>query len=400
MRTARNELQRLRAWWFRRQGFNERGPQTIADCLRRSGWLPTAGSIGIYLSMRARMPGVSRDAVDRAALDGTHVLEIPGAHARPPVLVPRDEAALALRLHWASFRKHAGPQFAGGRYSKASLEAIAAQTCRALDEGPLSASDIRARVNHRDAAELLTGALVDLAVRGVIRRYPADGRLDSSKYLYELRHPDDRPDLDSEGDDASLALNTTRRFLRCFGPATTVEIAEQTFLAKRAIRAALMALGAERVVMDGWSKDAWLLPQDAREWSTFAAGGSAVVLVPYRDPFVWIRRPQAVLSCRADAPVLNTELRPTTIGDVTVMHHQSIVADGELVGVWEYDPEESTIVTRLWNPDRKLRTRVGEAPAQTQRFIRQQLGDARRCRPSIRQLAEPRGSPSVGGAND
>jgi hypothetical protein len=55
-------------------------------------------------------------------------------------------------------------------------------------------SDIRASVSHPDAPELLIGALIGLAVRGVVRRYPVDGRLDSSKYLWELRHPDDRPD--------------------------------------------------------------------------------------------------------------------------------------------------------------------------------------------------------------
>ena len=41
-------------------------------------------------------------AFDRAAMDGVDVIEVPGAHARRAILVPRDEVALALRLHWAS----------------------------------------------------------------------------------------------------------------------------------------------------------------------------------------------------------------------------------------------------------------------------------------------------------
>jgi hypothetical protein len=60
--------QRTRAWWFDRHGLNAtKGPKTIRDCLRRAGWLPTPGSTGVYLSIRARMPRVSRAAIDRAA---------------------------------------------------------------------------------------------------------------------------------------------------------------------------------------------------------------------------------------------------------------------------------------------------------------------------------------------
>jgi hypothetical protein len=220
--------------------------------------------------MRARLPGSTRETVDRAAIDGVDVIEVPGAHARPPVLVPRDEMTLALRLQWASYARHLAPTFASGRYSEAALKAVASQVCRVLDEGPLSTADIRASVTHADAGELLTGLLIHLAVRGVIRRYPADGRLDSSSYLYELRHPDDRHDLDAEGDAASIALKTTRLFLQRHGPAAVDEIAEWAALTKGSVRKALVALRAEPITIDGWTDDAWLLPNDVRAWNAFA----------------------------------------------------------------------------------------------------------------------------------
>src|SRR5688572_6907893 len=106
-RAVRDPLARLRAWWLHRQGLTAAtAPKTIEACVRRAGWLPTQGSTGVYLTLRARMPGVTRDAIDRAAIDGVSVVDIPGPHARPTVLVPRDEMALALRLHLASFEKH------------------------------------------------------------------------------------------------------------------------------------------------------------------------------------------------------------------------------------------------------------------------------------------------------
>jgi hypothetical protein len=327
--------------------------------------------------MRARRPGITREAIDRAAIDGVDVLEVPGAHARPPVLVPRDEAALALRLHWASYAKHAAPLFASGRYSEAALRAIASQACRALDAGPLSTADIRASVTHPDAGELLTGALIDLAVRGVIRRYPFDGRLDSSKYSYELRHPDDRPDLDAEGGAASIALKATRLFLQRHGPAAVDEIAEWAALTKGSVRTALGTLGSEPISIDGWTDNAWLLPDDVRAWKACAGDDNRVVFLPYRDPFVSVRRPPAVLARRDTAPVLNAKLRPVAIRGVNGLHHHAIVAGGELVGVWEYDPETDSVVTRVWSADKALHTRAADAAAETGRFIRQQLGDAK-----------------------
>jgi hypothetical protein len=339
--------------------------------------LPTAGSTGIYLSMRARMPGVSRDAIDRAAIDGVDVIEVPGAHATPPVLVPRDEMAIALRLHWASYAKHAEPLFASGRYSKAAIREIAAQACSALDEGPLSTAEIRASVTHPDAEELLTGALIDLAVRGAIRRYPADGRLDSSKYSYELRHPDDRPDLDGEGNEGAFTLKATRLFLQRHGPAAVDEIADWAALTKSSVRKAVVALGAEPIKIDGWTRDGWLLQEDIQAWKSFAADDDRVVLLPYRDPFVSVRRPCAVLARRGTVKVLDAKLKPVDIRDVSGLHHHAIVADGELVGVWEYKPEAECVVTRVWDTDKGLRARVANAAAETERFVRQQLGDAK-----------------------
>ena len=135
------------------------------------------------------MPGVSREAIDRAAMDRVSLIEVPGAHGRPAVLVPRDEMPLALRLHSATFQKHLAPHFARGDISQAALRGVETQVCRVLDEGPLPTAEIRASLRNPDAEELLVTALINLSVRGIIQRFPVDGRLDSTKYMYELRHP-------------------------------------------------------------------------------------------------------------------------------------------------------------------------------------------------------------------
>jgi hypothetical protein len=376
-------LARVRAWWLRRQGLTPNtAPRTIEACVRQVGWLATYGAPGVYLSLRARMPGTSRDVVDRAAIDGVPVIDVPGGHARPSVVVPRDEMALALRAHLASYQKHLAPHFRNGDISETELRGTGTAVCRALDEGPLSTIDIRQRVRHPGTGALLTAALLDLALRGVVRRFPADGRLDSSKYLYELLHPDDRPDLDAEGDDAAVAAKLVERFLRRHGPATLDELAWWAELTRTAARRALEAVHAERVAIDGWTDEAWLLPDDARAWRSFRpgvaeVGGDRVALLPFRDPFISARRGPAVLSASPAVPVLIGNKRPARIIDVDRLDHHAVVSGGEVVGVWEYVPKTETVVTRIWRTDRRLNERVAEAAVDTGRFICEQLGDAK-----------------------
>jgi len=378
-RSVADPLVRLRAWWLRRQGLTPAtAPKTIEACVRLAGWLPTSGSTGVYLSIRARMPGASREAIDRAAIDGVSVIDVPGAHARPSVLVPRDEMTLALRLHSATFQKHLAPLFTSGSISEAALRGVGAHVCRLLDEGPLSSGEMRKSITHPDAGELLLGALNDLAVRGIVRRFPVDGRLDSSKYMYELRHADDRPDLDAEGDAAAVVAKAVEHFLSHHGPATADELTWWGELTKGAVRKALGTLGAEPLAFPGWAKEAWLLPGDMPAWRSFKGeGGDRVVLLPYRDPFVHMRRGPAILSRMAGAPVLDGALKRVRLADVDSLNHHSILSGGNVIGVWEYDPKAETVLTRLWDADARLRRHVADAAADTAHFIREQLGDAK-----------------------
>ena len=76
-------------------------------------------------------------------------------------------------------------------------------------------------------------------------------------------------------------------------------------------------------------------------------------------------------------PVLDGALKRARIADVNRLHHHTILSGGHLAGVWEYDPETETVITRVWSADATLRRRVAGAAAGTARFIREQLGDAK-----------------------
>jgi hypothetical protein len=113
-------------------------------------------------------------------------------------------------------------------------------------------------------------------------------------------------------------------------------------------------------------------------WRSFAESrDDRVVLVPYRDPFVHVRRAPAVLCAKPTLPVLDGMLKQTRVGDVDNLYHHTVLSGAEVVGVWEYDPDRKAVVSRLWQADAKLRRRVAEEADATADFIREQLGDAK-----------------------
>jgi hypothetical protein len=374
-------LTRFRAWWLRRQGLTPATrPKSLAACLETTGWLQTSGSPNLYLSIRARMPGVSRQTIDRAIVDATAMVEVPGGHARPAVVVPAAEVALALRLYGASWDKHAASYFRSGRGNERAFGAVVSQAARALDEGPLTSGEVRARVTHPDAPEYLASALATLMIRGHVRRFPADGRLDSGSYKYELRHPDDRPDLDAEGSAADVNARAIGLMLQRHAPATVDELAWWTQLTKREIRTALAGIGAVPVPADGWAKEAWLGAADAAAWRNFTPGDdAAIVLIPHRDPFVHMRWSPSVLASRPQSPVIDLRrgrMMTLRLDEIEGGLNHHVVLDGaDMVGVWEYDPAARKIQTRLWASNRALDKKVAAAAGETASFIRQQLGD-------------------------
>jgi hypothetical protein len=388
-RATADPLVRLRAWWFHRQGLTPASaPTSIEGCLQTAGWVTTSGSPNLYVSIRARMPGASRTAVDRLAMDGTAIVEVPGAQGRPAMVVPQAEAALVLRLHYAAWQKHAAAYFRSGRGpSEAQFDGLCRQVMRALDEAPLSSGDVRARVTHPDAAEMLSSALATLAIRGIVRRFPSDGRLDSPKYLYELRHPDDRPDLDAEGDHATVVARSLADYLRRHGPATTDEMAHWGALTKGDVRTALKTIGAEAVEIPGWAKQAWLAADTVKAWQAFDGppeggpykGGPHISLLPYRDPYVYVRRPPGVLAGNGDGETLDVRYGKVSRGRIadaeSGLSHHVVVSNGELVGLWEYDPAARRVVSRLWKTDRVLKGAVADAAEATTAFINSELGD-------------------------
>src|SRR5438105_3614284 len=89
-------LSRARAVWLDRQGLLTpvRGP--LHEVVGATGWVRTLGGVEAYLALRARVPGLSRKAVDEAVAKGA--LRVVPAARGCMYLLPQKDVALALRV--------------------------------------------------------------------------------------------------------------------------------------------------------------------------------------------------------------------------------------------------------------------------------------------------------------
>jgi hypothetical protein len=104
----------------------------------------------------------------------------------------------------------------------------------------------------------------------------------------------------------------------------------------------------------------------------------AVHLLPFRDNYLGLRRSLAPLVTPAAArrKVLDWSHRPTPLGGVASLHHHSIVSNGRLAGIWEYDPIARRSAWAVFEPmDEDRRRSVLSAVGSVERFVDRDLGD-------------------------
>ena len=318
-----------RGEWFDRQFL--RGKLTVPDVIRRTGWLHTAGGTGPYLSLRARIPNLTRQHVDDLVYRKLEVLELPCVR-ESTMLVPPEDAAVAL----AAGRRAMMTRLKKLAVDAEQVDALADRIIKTLADGTRSADQLRSEIPPKlitDLGEagkkLGFGSTLPLALRllqaqGRVIRLGEEMRLDAKRYFYR-RWPASVT-LSYEPDDLDGEL--AKRFLSWAAPATAGDFAFFAGIGKTAAKKALS--GGQAIV-------------------AVRSTARGVMLLPFRDNYFELHRDW----------------------DEIARHHNTIVADGELRGIWEYDPGAEKI---LWRTFQKTRG-VEAAVAETETFIREELGD-------------------------
>jgi len=370
---------KLRAWWWERQGLDGslRGASP-AEVLERSGWARSVGGVGPYLTLFARA-GTSREAAD-AAVARLEIHELPSARGCTYVL-PASDFALGLAV---------GEAFGGAEMktaarlgvTEAEIEALCDAVLGALGGGALAPDGLRDATGgawrslgeegkKKGLTTTLPVALGRLQARGDIRRVPVNGRLDQQRYAYARWEPNPLAGRGSAGD---AQTELARRFFRWVGPATMKEFQWFSGLGAKAAKDAAAPL--DLVPMEEGS-DRLLLPDDADAFSAFAPPRDPrYALVSSLDAISATRRDVRTLVDAADAErmVLTDSGERSLMGLADLPAH-AILDRGRLVGLWEYDAEAASLAWATF--DGRSDADLERAVAETEAFVRDQLGDAR-----------------------
>ena len=372
---------KLRAWWFHRQGLDgSLGRATPAQVLERAGWARSVGGVGPYLTLFSRAR-TSRQAADDAAAR-LQIHELPSARGCTYVLPARD-FAVGLKV---------GEDAAAAPMKVATKLGVTEKEIVKLERAVLDALDGRDPMDP-DAIRDATGkasrnlgdegrkkgvtttlplALGRLQAKGEIRRVPVNGRLDQQRYRYARWTPSP---LTAYGESLGNAYtDLARLYFGWVGPASLAEFQWFASLGVKAVKEAVAPLELTGAREAG---DRLFLPQDVDAWETFEGPGEpCYALVSSLDSIAAARRNLSSLVDAKDQarPVLaDTTEKP--LGGLSDLPSHAIFDRGRLIGLWEYDADESRIAWCTFGV-RKTKPLVA-AVEEMEAFVRDQLGDAR-----------------------
>lgn len=369
---------KLRAWWAHRQGLVAPLSNEPASVLAHSGWARSVGSANLYLALFARA-GIRRAEAERAAA-AKEFHELPAARGCG-YFVPAADFAIALRLG-ARFIENGAIRMAKQHLgvTEAELERLCEAILRAVESGPLAPAEMKPllgdAIRHlgdegKKRGQTTTHSLGigRLQARGLLRRVPVDGRLDHERYAYAAWP--DGPLADGGPTEAEALRALAERFFKWVGPARLSEFKAFAAATVKDAKAAVADLDLESL-----DDDFLILAEDRDAFERFQVPAApAYRLVASLDSLLLHRRDAASLVDHADAQrAMVGEHGPAFIGGVQELTNHAILDRGRLVGLWEYDPEASEIV---WVSFVGMSEPLREAVAQTERFIRDELGDAR-----------------------
>jgi hypothetical protein len=366
-------MNRMQAWWFARQGLDTPQPLSPADGAHRYGWLRSVGSANPYLAIRSRT-GARRAEIERAVAD-TELVELPAARGCT-YYVPRDEAALALRLaamgscnaEFKMAEKHLGA-------TEEEVAKLADDMAAALTNGPLDARAISTIVSPRHLGEAgkkkgmtttATLGISRLQVEGRIRRLPQGGRLDTERFQYALWEDGPRP---GEVDEETWVHDLADRYFSWTGPATEKEFREFTGLSAKLSRLAI----AELIPCP--DDPSMLMRQDdVVAYEAVEKTDGRVVLLSSIDSWIHLRRNLPPLLDPVDAErTLPNGDKLQGANSLKDIDSHPIAMDGVVVGIWEYDYEAQEIAAWTWRPC----AAVTQAIEETGKWIAEELGDFR-----------------------
>jgi hypothetical protein len=382
-------LPHLNSWRMHRQ-FLDRpfGSRNLVDLVNTIGWVYSPGCSTPYLSMWARLPSFKTEELNKIVFDERKLVQLETLRGCT-MLVPRSQAAVALRIRSRTYTELAKQAKQQMPVTDSEMDRLKTRLLQELESGVKTAERLQAAVPRNLVKDFgpelkrigfinsLSLALNLLKEEGRIIKIQTRRRLDSTDYSYILLS-ELLPEVDP------FAMRNNEAWAR---------LAAQYFKSESPARARDFAWWAGINVTDAikgiedvkpklvpiaveGSKDEYLIPEsDLQEFYNFSPPESPFSLIPYRDTFLKGQREIVDRFLRvehADKPF--SRWKGKLINDPLA----TIVRDGQVIGVWEWNEASEEIDLILFESTPKpLERAIQKRAGALADFIRTDLGQTR-----------------------
>jgi len=389
--------EKLRAWWWHRQGLDQPDPASAEEILSRFGWARTVGSANPYLTMWARGGPSPRD-LEFEVTQGD-IQELPSARGCT-YLLPKAHYGIGLKIGQSNGDDPAirqAKKYLG--FTDEELALLNEGVLRALEGGPLDPKELREKLGERvrslgeegkkrGLSTTLSLSLGNLQSRGLIRRIPMEARLDAERFRYAKWS--DGPFAAGDPDRNDVQREMARLYWNWTGGASLAEFRWFTGFGVGESKRLAGELGLVPI-----HEDTLALPEDANAFARFEPSTKPQVrLLASIDSLILLRRNVASLLHESDrALTLPNAKGMANAGGLTDIDSHGIFDRGRWIGLWEFDPEYGEIAYYTFH---RPTSPVIDEIARTLAMIAAELGDFRSFSldspksrsPRIRQLRE------------
>jgi hypothetical protein len=362
--------------------------KNIVDLVKSVGWVYSPGCSTPYLSMWARLSSFKAEDLNKLVFDDKKLVQLETLRGCT-MLVPRDEAAIALRIRTRTFTELAKQARAQMPVTDIEMEKLKVAVLKTLEHGPRSMEQIQKvippalvrdfgvdlkRIGFTNSLALAVNLLKE---DGRVIKTQTKRRLDTTTYSYALLS-DLLPEVDPfamRNEEAFRKLAT--QYFRSEAPARIKDFAWWAGInVTDAIKGAAEAKPKLVPIAVEGATDEYLISEaDLEELYAFEPDESAMNFIPYRDTYLKGQREivdRFVSSRDADKPF--SRWKGKLINDPLA----TIVRNGQVIGVWEWNEDTKDVDlfpfdTSQKSPDKALKKRAAELAS----FIRNNLGEIR-----------------------
>jgi hypothetical protein len=383
-------LQQINAWRMHRQFLDRPFPsKDIVDLVKAIGWLYSPGCSTPYLACWARMPSFKIEDLNRVVFDERRLVQMETLRGCT-MLVPKTQASIALKIRTRTFTELSKQARQQMPVSEPDMEKVKLAILKALQNGPRTPEQIRTAVpatlvkdfgadlKRIGLTNSLTLAINLLKEEGKLIKQQAKKKLDISEYTLALTAnvlPQADP-FNFRMEDACAQLAT--QYFRAEAPARIKDFAWWAGInVTDAIKGAAEVKPKLVPIQVEGTKDEYLIAEaDLDEFLSYEPRESTVNFIPYRDTYLKGQREvvdRFVPSEHADKPF--SRWKGKLINDPLA----TIVQDGRVIGVWEWNEDEEEVDLLLFDSSisksamKVIRKRADELAS----FIRNSLGDVR-----------------------